>query len=144
MPMNEEWQYQLRVYLADDLADVARGDRNSPALRPLTEILDKHDASLMNQFDAFARYIVDAEAAGPENFPLYQWTKAIIEDPAKRAKHIGTFALHVSGEEVYPKTVADALEADLQPLIGGGLVTRMSRHDTNPANNLPVPSQYRS
>ena len=63
--------------------------------------------------------------------------------PAKRAKHIKTFAMHVSGKEVYPKAAADALEADLQPLLGGKLVTRMSRHDTNPANNLQVPSQYR-
>jgi hypothetical protein len=52
MPMNEQWQYQLRVYLTDDLADVARNDRNNPALRPLTDILDKHHATLVNQFDA--------------------------------------------------------------------------------------------
>jgi hypothetical protein len=52
--------------------------------------------------------------------------------------------LHVSGKEVYAKEAADALEADLQPLLGGKLVTRMSKHDTNPANNLQVPSEYRS
>jgi hypothetical protein len=32
--MIEQWQHQLRVYLTDDLADVARSDRNNPALRP--------------------------------------------------------------------------------------------------------------
>ena len=74
--MEEQWQYQLRVYLTDDLADVARSDRNNPALRPLTEILDKHHATLVNQFDAFASYVVEAEKEGPENFPLYKWTKA--------------------------------------------------------------------
>ena len=128
--MNDQWQYQLRVYLTDDLADVARSDRNNPALRPLTDILDKHHATLVNQFDALVSYMVEAEEEGPENFPLYKWTKAIVEDPAKRAKHIKTFAMHVSGKEVYPKAAADALEADLQPLLGGRLVTRMSRHDT--------------
>jgi hypothetical protein len=70
------------------------------------------------QFDAFASYVVEAEEEGSENFPLYKWTKAIVEDPAKRAKHIKTFAMHVSGKEVYPKAAADALEADLQPLLG--------------------------
>jgi len=144
MPMNEQWQYQLRVYLTDDLADLARSDRNSPALRPLTDILDKHHATLVSQFDAFASYVAEAEEGGPENFPLYKWTKAILEDPAKRAKHITAFAMRVSGKEVYPKAEADALEADLQPLLGGKLIRRMSRHDTNPANNLQVPSQYRS
>ncbi len=142
--MAEQWQYQLRIYLTDGLADVARSDRNNPALRPLTAILDKHQATLVSQFDAFARYVAEAEKEGPENFPLYKWTKAIVEDPAKRAKHITTFAMRVSGQEVYPKAAADALEADLQPLLGGALVTRLSRHDTNPANNLPVPPQYRS
>jgi len=142
--MSEQWQYQLRVYLTDDLADVARTDRNNPALQPLIDILDKHHATLVNQFDAFASYVVEAEKAGPENFPLYKWTKAIVEDPAKRAKHIKTFAMHVSGNDVYSKTAADALEADLRPLLDGRLVTRMSRHDTNPANNLQVPSEYRS
>jgi hypothetical protein len=32
----------------------------------------------------------------------------------------------------------------LKPLVGGGLVERVSRHDTNPADNLAVPAEYRS
>ena len=142
--MSEQWQYQLRVYLDDELAEVARGDRDHPALKPLTAILDRHHAALVSQFDAFENYVAEAEKEGPENFPLYKWTKATVDDPAKRAKHIKTFALHVSGNEVYPKEAADALEADLQPLVGGELVTRMSKHDTNPATNLQVPPEYRS
>ena len=142
--MSEHWQYQIRVYLNDDLADVARSDRSNPALRPLTDILNRHHATLVSQLDAFENYVVEAEKEGCENFPLYKWTKATVEDPAKRAKHIKTFALRVSGNEVYPEEVADALEADLRPLVGGELVTGMSRHDTNPANNLQVPPKYRS
>ncbi len=142
--MDEQWQYQLRVYLVDDLADMERNDRNNLVLRPLTDILDKHHATLMSQFDAFASYVEEAEEKGPENFPLYKWTKAIIEDPVKRAKHISTFAVRVSGKEVYGKAEAEALEADLQLLLRGGLVMRMTRHDTNPANNLQVPPEYRS
>ena len=142
--MSEQWQYQLRVYLTDGLADVARSDRNNRALQPLTDILNKHHATLVNQFDAFVNYATEAEKEGPEDFPLYKWTKATVEDPAKRAKHIKTFALHVSGSEVYAKEAADALEADLRPLVGGELVTRISKHDTNPANNLQVPPEYRS
>jgi hypothetical protein len=142
--MSEQWQHQLRVYLSDELAEVARNDRESAALKPLTDVLNKHQATLVSQFDAFENYVMEAEKEGPENFPLYKWTKATVDDPAKRAKHIKTFALHVSGNEVYAKQAADALEADLQPLVGGELVTRMSKHDTNPANNLQVPPEYRS
>jgi len=101
-------------------------------------------ATLVSQFDAFENYVAEAEKEGPENFPLYKWTKATVDNPVKRAKHIKTFALHVSGNEIYGKQVADALEADMQPLVGGELVTRVSKHDTNPANNLQVPAEYRS
>ncbi len=142
--MSEQWQYQLRVYLRDELVGVARSDRDNSALKLLTDILNKHRATLVSQFDAFENYVAEAEKEGPEKFPLYKWTKATVDDPAKRAKHIKTFALHVSGNEVYAKEVADALEADLQPLVGGELVTHMSKHDTNPANNLQVPAEYRS
>ncbi len=142
--MSEQWQYQLRVYLDDELAEVARRDRDNSALKPLTDVLNRHHATLDSQFDAFENYVAEAEKDGPENFPLYKWTKATVEDPVKRAKHIKTFALHVSGNEVYAKDAADSLEADLQPLVGGGLVTRMSKHDSNPANNLQVPPEYRS
>ena len=34
--------------------------------------------------------------------------------------------------------------ATLGTLVGGGAVERMSRHDTNPANNLAVPAEHRS
>lgn len=142
--MNEQWRHQLRVYLNDELAEVARSDCDNLALKPLTDILKKHHATLTSQLDAFENYVAEAEKGGPENFPLYSWTKATVEDPTKRTKHIKTFALHASGNEVYVKEIADALEADLQPLVGGELVTRMSKHDTNPASNLQVPPEYRS
>lgn len=141
--MGAEWQYQLRVYLTDGAADTARTDREAQTLQPLVDILKKHHATLVSQLDAFQDYIAEAEREGPEDFPLYRWTKATLEDPAKRLKHKKAFALRVSGEEVYAKETADALEAALQPLVGGGLVTSMSRHDTNPANNLAVPAEYR-
>ena len=142
--MNEQWQYQLRVYFSDEMADLVRNDRSDPMLGDLTEILDKHHATLVSQFDAFQSYVAEAEKEGPEHFPLYKWTKATVEDTAKRMKHIKTFSVRVSDAEVYPKKAADALEADLQVIVDGNMVTGISRHDTNPANNLPIPSEYRS
>ena len=144
MAMSEQWQYQLRLYLGSKAAEAVRSGRGDPALQPLTAILDKHGAAMVSQLDAFEGYLAEAEAAGPENFPLYKWTKATLDDPEKRAKHAKAFALRVSGQEVYAKEVADALEADLQPIVGGDAVERMSRHDTNPANNLAVPAEHRN
>ena len=142
--MGEQWQCQLRVYLSDALAEVARRDHDDPALRPLTDVLNRHRATLVSQLDAFESYVAEAERDGPENFPLYKWTKATVEDPTKRAKHVKAFALRVSGEEVYAKEATDALEADLRPLVGGEVVTHMTKHNTDSANNLQVPSEYQS
>jgi hypothetical protein len=139
-----DWQYQLRLYLPEEAAGVARADRGAPLLRPLAEVLDAHGATLVNQLDAFEAYVAEAEREGPDGYPLYRWTKATVEDPAKRRKHMKAFALHVAGREVYPKETADALEAALRPLVGRGLVERLSRHDTDPANNLAVPAEYRA
>jgi hypothetical protein len=41
--------------------------------------------------------------------------------------------------EVYSNDIADAMEADLQPLATSGLVTRISKYDTNPANRPQSP-----
>ena len=141
--MSDQWQYQVRIDLADELAEVARRDPEDPALAPLPDVLRKHHATLKCQFDAFAGYVVEAERHDLENYPLYHWTKATIENPAKQAKYQKSFTLYVEGNEVYAKDKADALESDLQPLVGGGLVTRLAKHDTNPANNPQPPARYR-
>lgn len=140
--MSTEWLYQIRLDLADDCAEIARTDPSNAAIRPLTEILSKHAATLHNQFDAFAGYVAEAEKQGVEHFPLYKWTKATIEDPAKKAKYARSFSLYVEGREVYPKAAADQLEAELAPLVGG-LVTKLAKHDTNPANNPQPPAHLR-
>ena len=95
------------------------------------------------QFDAFADYVAEAEEWGPAGYPLYAWTKATIEDPAKRAKYTKSFTLYVDGDDVYSKEKADALEAELRPLVGGALITRLSKHDTNPANTPQMPERFR-
>jgi len=141
--MSEQWQYQLRLYLADELAEAARRDAGAPVLGSLLGILDKHDATMKCQLDAFANYVAQAEADGVEGYPLYEWTKVTIEDPVKKAKHLKSFAIHVKGKEVYTKEEADALEADLHPLVDGTRITRLSRHDTNPASSSRMPEQFR-
>jgi hypothetical protein len=141
--MDKQWEYQLRIYLGDELAAVARSDPDNSAMKPLANILAKHHATMKCQFDAFADYVAEAEKEGAENYPLYAWTKATIEDPGKQAKYVKSFTLYVDGNEVYAKQLADALESDLQPLVDGKLITRLSKHDTNPANNPQPPAQYR-
>ncbi len=141
--MSEQWQYQLRIDLADDAAEIARYDPDDPLLEPLATILRQHGATPKCQYDAFADYVAAAEEEGSGKYPLHAWTKATIENPAKKAKYLKSFTLYVDGDEVYDREKADALERALQPLVGGSLVTRLARHDTNPANNPQPPARYR-
>jgi hypothetical protein len=135
-----EWQYQVRFDVKDvaTAESVRRGQRD-PALASLSDILAKHRALAKCQFDAFAEYVAEAEARGLQHYPLYAWTKATIENPAKKEKYLKSFTLYVGDQEVYAKETADALEADLQPLAASGLITRLSKYDTNPANSPQPP-----
>ena len=142
--MTSQWQYQIRFDVNDSAtAESIRRNRRDPALVSLLDILADHSAVAKCQFDAFAEYVAAAEEHGVENYPLYHWTKATIENPAKKEKYLKSFALYVNDREVYAKEIADALEADLQPLATSGLVTRISKYDTNPANNPQPPQRPR-
>lgn len=137
-------RYQLRINLSDEFAPVAWRDPEDAAIAPLAAVLNKHNAALKCQYDAFADYVATAERIGVDDYPLYAWTKATIEDPDKQAKYVKSFALYVDGEEVYSKDKAEALEADLETLVSGPIVTSMSKFDTNPASNPQMPERYRS
>ena len=139
-----EWQYQLRIDLADDAAAAARAGADHPGLGALRQVLAAHEARLVCQYDAFAGYCAEAEARGVEHYPLYAWTKAVIDDPAKKAKYLKSFSIRVGGAEVYARESADALAAAFSPLVGAGVVTRLAKHDTDPANNPQMPEKYRS
>jgi hypothetical protein len=141
--MSTQWEYQLRIDLDDERAALARHDLMDPAIKPLREVLSRHHATMKCQYDAFADYVAEAEKHGTDDYPLYAWTKATIENPEKKAKYTKSFTLYVDGNEVYAKPLADALEADLQPLLAGKLITRLSKYDSNPENNPQAPAQYR-
>jgi hypothetical protein len=142
--MTSEWQYQVRFDLTDPaIAELARRNIRDPALAPLIDILAKHRAALKCQFDAFAEYVAVAEEHGVENYPLYEWTKATIENAEKKEKYLKSFTLYVDDREVYAKEIADALETELQPFARSGVITRISKYDTNPANNPQPPGRSR-
>lgn len=138
--MPEKWEYQLRFKLSPELAEISRRDVNDERFKLIAEVLARHNASATSQFDAFAHYVAEAEKHGVDNYPLYQWTKATIENPEKKAKHSTAFAVYVGGDEVYDEARANALERDLRPLVDAGLLLALTKHDTNPANNPQPPA----
>lgn len=139
--MADDLKYQLRLTLADAWAPVAREHPDDPRIAPLTDILKRHDAALHCQHDAFAGYVREAEANGVDKYPLYEWTRQTVDDPVKQAKYIKSFSLYVHDREVYDKAEADALEAELKPLVGGPIVAQMFKYDSDPAHNPHPPKR---
>ena len=135
--MTVAWQHQLRLHLPEEMAE---SGFDTPALRPLADVLAARDAVPVSQLAAFEAYLAETP---DEADPLARWTRAALADPAKRRKHAAAFALRIGGREVYAKAEADALEAALLPLLEG-LPVRLTRHDTNPATNLPIPPEHRT
>jgi hypothetical protein len=139
--MNTSLQFQLRLTVAPPFADALRNDPDGAAHAALRDLLRKHHATLKCQYDAFADYVSEAERLGVERYPLYQWTRATIENPEKKAKYLQSFTVYVNDDEVYGKEVADAIEAELNELVADDGITRVSRFDTNPANNPQPPAR---
>ena len=136
------WQYQVRIRLSPQYAELARKEPQNAGLSSLNALLKKHDATIKCQFDAFADYVAEAEREGTQHYPLYRWTRETIEDPAKEAKYLQAFTLYVHGAEVYDKALADALEADLVELKArvSDAIIDISKFDTNPAHNPQPPT----
>lgn len=83
--MTSQWQYQVRFDVNNPaMAEALRRQLRDSALTPLIDVLAKHRALAKCQFGAFAEYVAEAETRGLEHYPLYAWTKATIENPAKK------------------------------------------------------------
>ena len=138
--MPDEWLYQLRLTASDALAAALRGDATASAHAPLHDLLRRHGATLVCQYDAFAGYVREAEQNGPDGYPLYAWTRATLANPEKRARYLRAFTVYVDDAQVYPRERADALETGLRALVAPDGIVAVSKFDTNPANNPQPPA----
>jgi hypothetical protein len=140
MAKSDAWLFQIRITVSPEAAATLRADPHCmpPALR---DVLRRHDASLTCQFDAFSDYVIEAERLGPEKYSLYQWTKETIENPEKKARYLQSFTVYVDGEEVYPREIANLLQAELSALTGAAGIERVVKIDSNPANNPQPPKR---
>lgn len=139
--MAQTWQFQIRITVAPEQAEALRARRQYDGSDALEAILRERNATLMCQYDAFADYVSEAERVGRDQYPLYQWTKDTIDNPAKKAKYLRSFTVYVGGESIYDQASADWLHERLSALVGRAGIESVSRYDTNPANNPQPPAQ---
>ena len=140
--MNNDWLYQVRVYFSLNFVNLYNSNKSSDLKTKLLQILQKNNADLLSQYDGFMGYVLEAEKNGIDNYPLYQWTKDSLENSGKTEKYRTSYTIYVNNEEVYSKEEADNLEKNLKLIIDKVSILRISKHDTNPANNPQPPSKY--
>jgi len=134
-----DWLYQVRIRVSERLSESLRSGRHIDLANDLDKISNDHGMSLVCTYDAFKGYCDEAEEHGIEEYALYDWTKATIENPEKKAKHLKSFAFYRGFEQIYEKELALSLEEKLLNLGLSEDLLEVKVIDSNPANNPQPP-----
>lgn len=140
-----DMKYQVRLFLTDAFAAAARADARDPILKPVNDVLDKYGLKMVNQFDALDGFCKEAEGNNDTDTDLYRWTKDVISKPDKQKKYARQFTLYaLNDDQVYDKAIADGARAELLPMEGGAIISRVDYHNSDPAQNPQAPDRYKN
>lgn len=134
---------QLRINADAALSRDLREHGDNATARELGTVLERFEAKLACVYDEFCGYCAEAEANGIENYPLYHWTKSVIDDPQKQEKHQRSFTIYIKGEAVYPTQNAQGLK-DLLDEFATGKNMQIRMVDTDPSKNPQPPAEFRN
>ena len=137
--MSEDWLYQIRIRVNDEMSTHLRKNKPSGLARQIKSLARKHGTTLVCTYDAFVDYCREAESNSVEDYPLYAWTKQTIENPEKKQKHLKSFAFYRDDDQVYEKALAETIYSELLPLADNGTIDEVKLIDSNPANNPQPP-----
>ena len=98
--MSEDWLYQIRIRVNDEMSSNLRKNKPSGSARQIKSLARKHGTTLVCTYDAFVDYCREAESNSVEDYPLYAWTKQTIENPEKKQKHLKSFAFYRDDDQV--------------------------------------------
>ena len=137
--MSEDWLYQIRIRVNDEMSSNLRKNKPSGSARQIKSLARKHGTTLVCTYDAFVDYCREAESNSVEDYPLYAWTKQTIENPEKKQKHLKSFAIYRNNDQVYERALAETIYSELLPLADNGTIDEVKLIDSNPANNPQPP-----
>ena len=137
--MNNEWLYQVRIKLSQDLADDLRSESSLDISKKINNIARKHQTRPVCTLDGFLDYVKEAERHNIKDYPLYHWTKSVVQDPDKQIKHSKSFVLYFGDEQIYEKELAVSLYNDLVEFNDENKIEEIKMIDSNPRNNPQPP-----
>ena len=133
--------YQIRIDFEKSRASVVRSEGITKKNPKLKEVLDKYNAKLICQYDAFKAFVDECEKDNNTDFALYKWTKDTISKKEKIEKYTKSFTVYLNDNQLYEKNLADALELELKS-INCASILKIYKYDSNPANNPQPPKKY--
>ena len=140
--MTTKWLYQVRIRVNEQVSNDLRNGIASSTTNKISAVAKKYGMTSVCTYDAFCGYCQEAEANGVEKYSLYEWTKATINNPEKKDKHVKSFAFYKGSDQVYEKSLAELLHRDLTPLQNNGIIEELRLIDSNPENNPQPPKKY--
>ena len=138
---SNEWLYQVRIKLNQSFADDLRSDSNLDLSKEINKIARNHRTRPVCTLDGFLDYVKEAEKNDIEEYPLYHWTKSVVDDPQKKIKHSKSFAFYFGDEQIYEKQRAQSLYNDLLELNDENKIEEIKIIDSNPKNNPQPPKK---
>ena len=138
-----KWLFQVRIKVSKNISEDLRGAQKQSLSISLKKIAENNQMALVCTYDAFSAYCAEAEKNGINKYELYYWTKATIDNPEKKAKHLKSFAFYNGDDQVYEQHLALSLDASLQKLIGNSQLEEIKIIDSNPANNPQPPNRVK-
>ena len=136
---SNKWLYQVRIKLPQNFANDLRNDSNLNLSKEINKIAKKHKTRPVCTLDGFLDYVKEAQKNGIEGYPLYHWTKSVVEDPKKKIKHSKSFAFYYGDEQIYEKQRAESLYNDLLEFNNENKIEEIKIIDSNPRNNPQPP-----
>ena len=138
---SNEWLYQVRIRLNQSFADDLRSDSNLDLSKEINKIARNHKTRPVCTLDGFLDYVKEAEKNNIEEYPLYHWTKSVVDNPQKKIKHSKSFAFYFGDEQIYEKQRAQSLYNDLLELNDENKIEEIKIIDSNPRNNPQPPKK---
>ena len=99
--MSENKRYQVRIKVSEKLSEELRSGGQTKSVNMIFEISKKYDVSLICTLNAFCEYCKEAEDNEISKYPLYHWTKSVINDPVP----IIPLIIPISSAVLLPATV---------------------------------------
>ena len=134
--------YQVRIKVTEDVSKAIRENKKTKVTQKIFDLVKKFDVRLVCTLDAFCDYCKEVEENGEDKGPLYKWTKDVIANPEKRAKHRKSFAFYRGNDQIYEKELANELFSDLGKLLKKNIIKDVKLHDNQLSSNPQPPNKY--